>query len=416
MNRPMNLLEKYGALYNQEHSYNLSLAVRYPLISDVDFFAAVKRFQRKEKCLQVNVNGNLEFCPVTNEDIYAIGFNAMTSDEWFWELEGAGIERFSDGSKPLMRIMNIADEEFSEVIFTWSHMIVDGYSALLLMRSFEEILFGFGGELERKFENALCEDLNEDSQLSCAEYDDNHPGSGPKLRRIELGRSMTRNILEACKQNSTTLHGLLSATIGQAYLMADKLPFVKVRSQVNLRPLLGLGDVIGNYQIALDSHLKKDDCKIGGADTTWNNARSMRGNLREQIKGKRHIEKLKMLADAIKYDLLDFSINEPTVSVSTLGELPLTAGIVLGAATSHYAGPEPHIKAINAVITKKLVMMFQYDEGMHDSEFFERFSKYLIQLLDEAIFKTRKDEYTSFFSHYDESKSLNNYGYGVSLM
>lgn len=367
MIRPLNVMETYGALYNQVQAYNMSLAVRYPWVDEDTFLRAISQWQAKERCFQLNYGEDLCFYPIATpipvEEIPA----EKGKNSWLeWVRQEAHLH-FSDPKQPLVRLKyrRIGDE--LEVIFSFSHVIADGLSSLLLIQSFEECLMGNWSGTIRAFENLLPTEkipfkLPTKPLQNRSHFD---------LKHIQFDENKTKEILKQCREEGTTLHGFLSGLITQAYFQADQaVDTLKIRSQVNLRPYLKIPEnVVGNYQTTFDYRLKND------GTTLWDVARAVRLDLRSASKeAGRPLAKLEQLAKVLQTGQLDFSVNEPTLSLSTLGVLPNGLGRVLGAATSHYAGPAPHMKVVSGIINGKLVMMFEYDEGLYGDGFFWRFS------------------------------------------
>lgn len=391
MIRKLNLLETYGALYNEEQAYNLCISVRYPYFTSEQFFQAVQLFQQKEKCLQVNYDDYLNFYPVS-EKIHAISTHLRNNDQWIYEIHEEVNQHFANPKEPLARISHLhnIEADYTDVNFVFSHIIADGHSGILLIKSFEEALMGYW---DKKTVRAFDNYLPLTTQLMPVQFKKELKNkSHSELRQMQFDRRKTREIFKLCKTHTTTLHGFMTALLAKAYLFMDgHQDQIKVRSQVGLRPILNIdASVIGNYQIAFGTTIKNESNL-----PLWDTARQLREQLRTQIKNKAEcMRELNELAEKINEEKLYFAIENPVISISTLGVLPfLMTGRILGAATSHYAGPAPHIKIINAIINEKLTLMFQYDARYHDKSFFKTFTFYFLKELEKELLMEGSEDY-----------------------
>lgn len=364
MIRPLNIMETYGVLYNQVQAYNMALAVRYADLEPAELLQAVARWQAKERCFQLNYGEDLCFHPIAS----AIPVEEIPSEDegtsWLDWVRREVHLHFNDPKLPLARLKfrKVGDE--LEVIFSFSHVIADGLSSLLLIQSFDECLREGCNPAIRAFEDHLPVDKVPAKFIAKDPSNRSHF----EVKRLKFDKSKTKEILQRCKEERTTLHGFLAGWVTQAYFEAEpQVDTLKIRSQVNLRPFLNIPNTaVGNYQTTFDYRLKNYGASL------WDVAKAVRSDLRKASKeGNAPLAKLRQLARALQEGKLQFSVDEPTISLSTLGALPEMQGRVLGAATSHYAGPAPHLKVVSGIINGELVVMFEHDAGLYEDGFFE---------------------------------------------
>jgi hypothetical protein len=234
-------------------------------------------------CIEEDGNANLSFRRVagTRIPLRVVSTKNATS-RWEREIERELATRFDARRAPLIRAVLLHQPDKSILIFSAHHSIGDGLSMAFAIRDVLHVLSG--EKLERLPPLASMEELlgmpqSQPARPALETSSGSIEGTvaaAPRVKGLRLSPELTSKLLGRSRQEETTLHGALCATLvlaGRQLFSTWNNP-VRIHSAIDARQLLHLGD---NYtQLSFGGIVAADPDAMPGF---WDIARFMKSGL-----------------------------------------------------------------------------------------------------------------------------------------
>jgi Phthiocerol/phthiodiolone dimycocerosyl transferase C-terminus/Condensation domain len=266
--RPLGSFEHFFWLLDQNRPVHFALAAQVQGTTEVEQWRlAFERVQRRHPLLSARIvaNGSCRphFLQETGTPIpLRIRRENDSTRDWTLEMELELSIPFDPHQAPLMRAVLLHEAERAVVILVAHHSIADGRSIAFVLRDLLQVLSGRAlGSLPLlpSHEEILGLTRPGAASLATPSGDISLPAPAaakpatyiakenlrPRIKSLRLTPALTRNLRERARQESTTVHGALSAAIALATWLENrgfKGAPIRICSPIDTRKLLGLGE------------------------------------------------------------------------------------------------------------------------------------------------------------------------------
>lgn len=269
--RPLGPLERMWHWFGQEHPQHFLLAAEFDSVPSEDGVRdALSAVQGRHPLLQVSIDSSAND-PVFSrtENPAPIGLRRVriaNKNDWTEIAAEELTERIDPATAPLARAVLITTEDDSVLLLAFDHVICDGISAVGVLDELISVLNG--SELHplpvpashetlisRRLEPvdpAVLADLPvpEDRMRRWPDYLP-FGSTRAKVHALEFGRDTTDQILRGCRNENTTMQGLLVAAFAQARGRLRGDEFVRVDTPIDTRQLLGAETAASSLTMAI---------------------------------------------------------------------------------------------------------------------------------------------------------------------
>lgn len=286
--RPLGAFERMYCRAMETSPMHFSVGAEFAVpLEEEQVRVALAAVQKRHPLLSVHVEDH----PGTRLGFYraatvpAVGLTVLRQEVSDWpKVAGTELSHRIDASKaPLVRAVLISDATSSMILLTFHHAMSDGMSGVYMLRDLVAALNGH--RLEPLPVPPSQEELIERVLPSQAELPPGEPedprmaspgivrpfdGSVPDVSAITLDANLTSRIVERCRTERTTVHGLITAAASRVRSTLRGEDFVRVATPFDLRRLIGAGDDVGFYVAAA----RTGTTPHGGAPL-WDQARAV---------------------------------------------------------------------------------------------------------------------------------------------
>ncbi|HIK04215.1 MAG TPA: hypothetical protein IGS40_05805 [Trichormus sp. M33_DOE_039] len=302
LNRLLGITEQALYLHDRAHPLHFALTAQVQgKIQLESLKIALTHLQQRHPLLRVGItldkNGNPYFVE-QSKPIPVRVVSRQSAEHWEQELEAELVQPFTSDDAPLLRMVWLYSVNISELIITCHHAIADGLSVVNLIRDLLTVLGNPHQPLPSLPPPSPCEILLPDCQHQPAyigqtlamkvllglkkRTDKSSPSrrNYPKLRVGSLSPNLTTALIQRCRAENTTVHGVLCAAFGLAIAASEtsKSSF-NCFSPVNVRSFL-TSAVTENCGLYIFPALSTNS--LTPNLTLWELASSIKAQLRSQ--------------------------------------------------------------------------------------------------------------------------------------
>ncbi|MEU6497756.1 condensation domain-containing protein [Streptomyces sp. NPDC046984] len=292
--RELGAFERIYYKFEQRHTMNFMIAAEFAeFLTSEQVASALRGAQRRHPLLRAyirdNATGGAEFWSLSPAP--EIHVRVVHSDHREWNSIAAAefIRKIDVSIPPLVRAVLVAGSEGSTILLNFSHVIADGMSAVRIVNDVVAFLNGKALEIlptpppqEQlidkhlpKIDRSVLVALPEPSSEMAARVGfDSDTEQVPEVSTCTLDPEFTAEIVNRCKAEGSTVHGLLVAAFSQAYGVHRAQDFVRTVTPINIRGLIGAGNEVANYISAA----RTGSVEPGGS-SIWDRARAVNEEL-----------------------------------------------------------------------------------------------------------------------------------------
>jgi Condensation domain len=287
--RPLGPLERMWHWFGQMHPQHFLLAAEFDsVLSEHEVRDALSAVQGRQPLLQVSIESSANG-PVFSrtENPAPIGLRTVevaNKSDWTHVAADELTERIDSATAPLARAVLITAGDDSVLLLAFDHVICDGMSAVRVLDELISVLNGselhplpvpashetlVSGRMQ-PVDPAVLADLPvpEERMRRWPNYLP-FGSTRAKVHTHEFGRDTTDQILRACRNENTTVQGLLVAALTQARGRLRGEEFVRVDTPIDTRQLLDAETAASSLTMAV----ARTGHETSSQESPWDRAR-----------------------------------------------------------------------------------------------------------------------------------------------
>ncbi len=342
--RPLGCCEHFFHLYAQVYPVHFCLCAEIEGTVDRDTLgSALGQVRERHPMLRARIVDDAEFGTAFYESDRPIGLDTIAigkDTDWRPTVERELKRPMGIGTSALLRATALCAQDKTIIVLTFRHAIADALSGICVL---QDMMRALGGEqlTTLQFSPPIEEKLLGSSA---------HPGHARKADRImpiapeirsavplvpdnlqtnivtaEFSQEETARLLERCRANGTTVHGIICAAASR-HVPASDHDTVGMICPIDLRKMAGIEDGVCGVFIGACSV----EVQVGGTTSIWHDARRIVHSLAQSRSPEAVIDIMSRMAAefspiARSEKLRAFFSTAPqsSIVVSNLGVLPI---------------------------------------------------------------------------------------------